>query len=147
MPSSNRNTETNWRWNIFMLTKGHFTPKWKFYHHLLTHYLLQICMSTHTHIYIYIYIYEECWQSKLTVAIDFHSIFFMATVRISYFLQIRSKKLIPVWSNSGMSKWWQNLHFLDNFFFKFGKQLKKKQEVTNFLCTTFFLQQILPVKT
>ncbi len=37
--------------------------------------------------------------------------------------------------------------FLENYFFKFGKQLKKKQEVTHFLCTTFFLQQILPVKT
>ncbi len=95
----------------------------------------------------------SCWTKKkifwrmlvtkqLTVATDFHSTFYcsilwkaMATVNSlvtnilqNIFFCAQQKKLLWVWSNLSVRKWWQNSHFWVNYSFKLILHCQNEEE-------------------
>ncbi len=95
----------------------------------------------------------SCWTKKkifwrmlvtkqLTVATDFHSTFYcsilwkaMATVNSlvtnilqNIFFCAQQKKLLWVWSNLSVRKWWQNSHFWVNYSFKLIFHCQNEEE-------------------
>ncbi len=107
--------------------KKEFTQKWKFCHHLLK--LFQTSMSFFLLLntkgdisrnvgnqtvsgpcWLPYYFCPHHWSQQHTFC------------KISYFMFNRRKKIIQVWNNLRVSKWWQNFHFWVNYLFKMNSK-------------------------
>ncbi len=99
--------------------KRQFTQKRTLCHHLLIK-LLSFFLQMNTKEDIL----KNVGNQTVSVPIDFHSIFPYCSVNniLQNIFCVQQKKLIQVWNNLKVSKWWQNFHFWMNFPFKLGKE-------------------------